>query len=519
MLKMPIGYDPYADVRKIGVNVDFELVDANATWGNVNPSFTRAAFFCSPAQIYNGVPRFSRKYATIEPNGWILDGSYSLVSENRAENGEIGYWMRDMADIEGILPNRYLTARFFSPVSMPGITIYFDERANVFPKEVTYRITYTGGSFSETVTVQNDGPVCFIPAENENVAQVRFSFNKMNIPNGILRVADIVFGKIQEFTGNQIEGVSCVYGSSTYGESFPSAQAVIDINNVARAYDIVSPVGFWKYMQRGQGLNVNIVINGEIVNMGRLYFDSVESVDNGMIARITAVDRAIALERVVFDKGETGQTRLSDLVAQVLNTARVYSNPKYPDNDFGAQMINRCIPINTTCREAIRMIAQAAKSICYFSRDDELVFLPTSKSEAVDMVDYNRMDSYPTVTDGGLINRIELTVRDEFSQTETVYVSENIGSGESVNTLAVANPLVSNGQDVADWLLEMMSYRFTFDISERGNPAREIGDVVTIKEERVPFIMRSSDVRVISEEFTVKDGLTGRFTGVMNGAV
>lgn len=61
------------------------------------------------------------------------------------------------------------------------------------------------------------------------------------------------------------------------------------------------------------------------------------------------------------------------------------------------------------------------------------------------------------------------------TKTEATYTS---GSGKNVKT--VSNPCAYNGQTVADWLLACYNRRVNYKTPNRGNPAVEIGDTITI---------------------------------------
>ncbi len=64
----------------------------------------------------------------------------------------------------------------------------------------------------------------------------------------------------------------------------------------------------------------------------------------------------------------------------------------------------------------------------------------------------------------------------EFS--ETVYRADSIRIGESEQVKTVQNQLVTNdlADDVAAWMLANYTSRLIYKVSERGNPARELGD-------------------------------------------
>ena len=76
--------------------------------------------------------------------------------------------------------------------------------------------------------------------------------------------------------------------------------------------------------------------------------------------------------------------------------------------------------------------------------------------------------------------------------------------------LYLDNPCVVDGQAVADWILAQCKYRLAYSVDERGNPARELEDTIQIYD----AYGNSNAARVISEEFTLNTGLSGRTKAV-----
>ena len=83
-----------------------------------------------------------------------------------------------------------------------------------------------------------------------------------------------------------------------------------------------------------------------------------------------------------------------------------------------------------------------------------------------------------------------------------VYTANNITEGEIVLSKNIDNPLAN--QDTADWLLSILGKRYKYNADERGNPAREIGDTVTIYD----AYGENRDAVVIREQFKFNGKLT-----------
>jgi hypothetical protein len=158
-------------------------------------------------------------------------------------------------------------------------------------------------------------------------------------------------------------------------------------------------------------------------------------------------------------------------------------------------VVGKALP-ECTCREALRLVSQAARCTCYIDRSDRLVFVEPEIASPIDTLDHNNMAGVAKIKVSERINVVELTVKDEYAQTEAVYRAENISIDEQEHIATYTNPVAVDGPAVADWLLLMDERRLSYTINERGNPAREIGDTAVIYdaygENRPALITRES---------------------------
>lgn len=506
-------YRPYASERRIGARVSFALVDVETSTASFAFLSTSQQPFSQARQVVDRIYTMSQKWATIEPNGWILDGTYGFISQYR-DNGEIGWWSRTQSDYYGVMETgTFLQVTSNIPLHSNSITICFDEPTNNYCTDFDVNLySYGGGGYPLIKTIKvtgNESPISIIKVGVPEYQRVMIQFRKTNNRNRFPRVCEVLFGELQVFGNDDIKDVRVRYATSLYSENVPSNEVEVSINNIDRRYNIINPKGIYQYLQEGQGINISIVVDGTLVNMGRFYFSSVKSDDNATVATITGYDRFFLLDSAPCTIGTTGTWSVYDAVTAVVGVSGLDISTNIPES-VASRTINKCIPQSASCREALRLIAQAAQCICYFSRLDVLTFIQPSISEAVDVLDNDRMSSYPTITDTGLINCVELTVRNEYSGAESVYTASDIREQEPKRTLQVDNPLVYNGQRVANWILAMCKQRTLYQCYERGNPARELEDVVKIYD----AYGENRNARTIEEEFVVATGLTGEMKAV-----
>lgn len=506
------AYQPYADERYIGVEASFELIDVDAAT-DAQATADPELWFSNLQQTHDKIVSMSNRIATIEPDEWRLNGGYVCVKME--DNGEVGYWSQAVSDASGNV-DVTLTFTFSIPQSSRAFTVVFDDSTGNYCTDFSLTAFAADGTQMATQAITgNDQPIIIVDMATDGYSSLVLKCTKTNKPSRCVRICEVVFGYLRIFDDDDIASMSVKYQSTLDAQSMPSNMLTLTLDNTDRRYNIINPTGIYKYLQKGQGLNVSIFINGERVQMGRFYFETAKSDDNSMTVQITAYDRFYSLDSSECNIGQSGTWTVSDAVAAVLADAGLSVLTEIP-TDVQARVIGRAIPQGTSHREALRMIAQAAKCVCFFNRQDAIQFVHPGQSlseQSIDELTTDTMSDYPGITDTGLINAVEITVRDEYAENsdDVIYTAEHIATDEDRHALSIQNPLVP-GQDVADWLLQISQYRIQYDVNERGNPARELHDTVTIDD----IYGVNKTAQVIEQTFSVGTGLDGQVVALTN---
>lgn len=503
MVNASSTYQPYADERRIKLEASFELIDVDAAMLATGVAST-GTFFSQLEQTFDKITYMSRTLATVEPDEWKLDGSYALVRANEF-NDETGYWSQFISDENGNTDVR-IVYTFETSQTSRGITVTFDDRTGNFATD--FKVVAYGADGNEIASAEitnNNSYVVIADMLAENYTKLEINFIRTNKPQRRVRVAEVTFGYLKAFDGNDIVSIKMEYETAIDGTSLPSNKMTLTIDNTDRRYNIINPTGIYRYLQKGQGLNASIIINGERISMGRFYFSSSQSYDNSMTVAITAYDKMYQLDSVTTIIGATGTWTLGEAVAAIVEASGTTIAVDMSD-ELSKRTINKWIPQETTVREALRLAVQAAKCTCYFDRLDVLTFAEPQNSTFVDHLNNDCMATLPKITDTGLINSVEVKVNNEYVEDfeEIIYTASDIADDEEESKLSISNPLVASA-DVAEWLLQMSKYRINYDISERGNPARELMDVVNVAD----VYGENKNGITIKETFTASKGLSG----------
>ena len=496
--------NPYSRERWSDIRVNFELVDVDAA-ENASVTATSEAVLSKPDQTHNRIDSMDKKIASGEHNYFILDGSYILPEET--DNGEVGWWSGEISGADGVFSTpQVLEFNFSSDQSSIGVTVVFDDKTNQYATDFTIQVyDSTMTLLGEDIVEGNNRSVYVSDMPIDGYRKVKITFYKTSIPHRRVRVAEVVFGIVQTFDKTSTTELKLLYEISPWMENLPSRELTITVENLDRRYNMINPQGIYKYLQEGQGLTAAIGVGEsqstiERVNMGRTYYAYSAAENSSMTAKITAYDWFYFMDGICRI-GTTGIWTVDDAIAAVIADCGLPITTHIP-TEIGSRTVGKCIPSDATHKEAIRLIAQASMSVCFFNRDDDLEFIDLVLGTAVDTLENGALYDPASVSVSDRVNIVELTASDEYVGTETIYRSQNKETGEVDKVKTVSNPLAVNS-GVSDWILAVLQKRINYSLQERGNPAREVGDTVKIHD----AYSENRDAIMIREEYQFNGAL------------
>lgn len=502
-------FDAYPDERRVDCTVTFGVVAPDAA-ETAQPTSSTGATVSQLPQTHNGQSKTTAKYLTLEPDLYELDGSFELLPDDTT-GVEIGFWSDVLSGADGAFASYpYVRYDFAANQKSYGFTLAFDSNLpSEYPSEIEVTTYSDASTVIETKTFYPDGWRYIVDMPTTAYKAVKVVFKKTNHPYRRVRLCEMTFGIIYEYDRTSISDVKYVHEIDPMAQALPAAELTATVDNTNKLYNMANPTGVYAYLQDGQTLDAAISIGGERVNMGKTYFTTAKSTDGAMTATITANDRMLLLDGFEYNSGVTGTWTLSDAVTAILAAANVSCAVIVP-SDCNVT-IRKCIPQKTKCREALRMAAQAARCTCYFDRLDRLVFVrAVAATTAHDELTRDRMEDEAQIEISNTYNTVKLTVRDEYADTETVYTASDIGADDYERADEIANPLVNDGQAVADWLLSGYKNRLRYKVQSRGNPALESGDTVKIHD----YYGVNNNALVTGQEFAFDGGLECEVTAV-----
>ena len=473
------SYAPYTDLRAVDLKVKFELIDTNAAEDGTATA-TRARYPTQIQQVMNG-ESMSQNITDLTPNQWILNGKNKFIPRNISAI-HTGY-RSVLSDNNAKLPTTSpptITVEFNQDISCIGFTINFDEFSPyAFASHFKIETYDANGQTVSQGEFDNDSTVATANLSSYKFRYADFIFTDTWLPMSSVNVASIIFGVIQNFTPDNIASASMIQEISLDMSTLPANQFSFTFENLDKSYNIINPAGIYKFLQDEQKIETTFEINGETVNGGKYVFFSSATSNDGLTATINAGDYMTALDGCTYSDTGTGTWTFRQAVDAVITSSGLNIEVSIIA-PIGDRLVYKAIPENTKCREALRMLAQAAQCVLFFDRYNILTAKEIGADNIVDSINEDNAESLSGITNEGRINTVYLTVEDKASNTKNIFKAQQLEDGETERAASVSNPCAYEGQAVADWLLGVKSKAIKFTIPFRGNPALDPGDTVNI---------------------------------------
>lgn len=188
-----------------------------------------------------------KKYATLENNYTLLDGSFMVWNENTVD--ENGYVSDDV--FNDINDNTIVIENSSTTIATKGVTIYFKEN---LPFDFTVTITDTNNdTFTENITNNKSMVYQYIFDTEKYISQVELNISSVEFPNNRIRISYIDFNLSDLYEGDELVNFDVDEELDLLVESLPINTCSVNINNYPSSYggnkfDPINPKGITKYL-------------------------------------------------------------------------------------------------------------------------------------------------------------------------------------------------------------------------------------------------------------------------------
>jgi hypothetical protein len=464
--------------------------------------------FSNIGQTLDGLDKDYRKYATLELNSWLLDGSIDVLPETVTQ--DTGFVSSVLSNEDCVFAFKPTITISFSTVHeplIPGVTIRWSEAFDECAREFTVT-AYNGVSVVATKTVTgNTSNLSVVEMDISNYNKIVIEIAEWCLPMHRARIEEILVGVIKIFGKSDLMGYEHSQYVDLLSADCPKAEVVFSIRNETEAWNPDNPEGIWKYLLERQEIKVRYgyKIDGAIewIKAGTFYMSEWTTPSNGIVASFTARD---LLE---FMQGEfsTSSTTLTlyDLAEQALLLADL---PLQDDGsvrwiiDSSLSAITVTLPsdFDYTIAEVLQLCANAACCVFYQDREGIIRIEPLAN----------------ILTDYVIDQSISYANAEYDISKELKSVDVNKGLGTATNNAkgevqTVDNPLIQNStvaNAVAAWVKDCLKNRKTLSGEYRSDPRLDALDKITVSNK-----FATNTVFVTSINYSYGGAFKGEYEG------
>jgi hypothetical protein len=504
----------------------FGFVPPGAVEGATAESLNEAAI-SRTEQINDGVSEMTKKWATLERNRWVLDDTMSLPPLSADTNNQFGYWSAVLCDENGKFPADnlpYVIYQFDKPYDIVGITLTFDTLCGEYPTELTINSYGSDGSLLNSLNVANSKTILVQDIKQLNVNKLEILFNAWCLPFHRAKMVELLPGEIYTFDNSNIISFSLDESINPFSGTFTAPEFEIKYDNSEREFDVLNPEGVFQFLEQKMEMQTQIgtlLQDGSIewVPTGSYYLYEIPTDQQQETATFVCRPSISFCENINYPTNETMFTTVQHVVETIFTTGNI-TEAYTIDESLQDLQVNAYCGEDISLVEAFGLIAVAAGAYWKVNRDGSYSLLPIP-SEFINPtadLDYDTAKTKPTIT----LNRVTSVKVTGNTQTISdnkveqlngfdVVITAPVDDGNSVTISSAFIGTAERAQGVGQLALAYYNNKLTYQTSYRGNPANEVGDIISLETDysTLTGIITDSNITYDNQNFLSSD-LKGR---------
>lgn len=443
-------------------------------------------------QLHDKVFGNPTKYATLERDRWALDGTWDLLPDDPTQTaGQMGYIGNVLSGADGTFSTPPWVELQFSGVSvLQACSVYFPGNDyDGLPEDFTVEVKQGGTAYhTRTYTGNTASSVSLEGFTVNNPDAIRVTVTKWSRPSRRMRVVEIVPGVYEGWDGGMIAEFNVKQQGNIAATALPYGTCTLKIDNLSRRFDPRSKNGLFQSIEERQGIDVSLGVRladgtDEYKRLGIFYQYSGgwRTGDNGLTMQWNLVDIIGLLANREFLAPATLPTTLGGWIGALAAQLGVnFQDRWHVDPNYTALPVTVRTAEDVQgkkCGDILRWVCQATGS---WPRADASTGDLTAEplwSEG-NKVTLDNLNGYPVMKANGDVAALIFTLNDGAG---TKYIVSGNATSSS-ETVSIDNPFIKvQAQALAAARLILSTYGGNvLDLTGRGDPSSEIGDVETV---------------------------------------
>jgi len=469
-----------------------------------------------PGSLHDKVFQAPRRYATLEVDRWALDGTFDIYPDDAADvEAPACVMSENLSGEDRTFEKAEWIEMAFSNVSvLQACSIYFSEDPiDGIPVDFTVEVKQGGTAyFTRTFTGNSDYSVSMDGFTVNNPDAIRVTVTKWSMPYRRMRLVEIVPGIYERWTEDMICALEINQEINPSCLSIPYGACTLKMDNVSRRFEPRSKSGMFRSIEEGQEIPVFIgvrLVDGtvEYKSVGVYYQHNSgwKTGDNDLSIQWSLVDIVGLLADRDFKVPTVLPTTLSGwLTCLVCQLGDSFSMKTRIDAVYGDIPVTAQSAENVRGKKCGEILRYACMAAGVFPRaDDETGYLAAEPLwSAGNYIDLENLSDYPTMKANDDVSGLTFKLYDGSSSGTTYTISGNNTAAQPLN---VDNPFIhTQAQAITAARNILSTYGGNqIDVSERGDPTDELGDVSKVQLDE----SMATSARRIKQGFSFSDGV------------
>lgn len=452
------------------------------------------------------------RMASLEHNRWTLDGSVRVD----AGSPQIGCESAGLYDDEDATGSESCGIEINGVNTLQICGFYFSSNpVDGVPEDYTLNI-YMGESIihTENVTGNKDSFVELSGFTAVTPSAIEIVVTRWSLPDRRLRVAEITPGTIEYLTDGDFADFAIQQQTNPSSVVLPYGSCAFTLDNSDRRFDPRNKTGLFASIEDRIGFEValgcDLGAETEWKPCGVFYLHSGgwKTSTYEMTIQWNLIDIVGLLCDRLFVPPTTMPNTLAKWAQALVGQLGTNFEDRYivdPDYASESTSVNASAVENQTCGQIIQWICQAYGLFARADAETGFLRLEPMPTSGTGSATLDNLSRYPILYSNDDIAWVD--VSEYYSGGTSVRHSYHIPGNTmaSANTLQVANPFIQSESMVEVAYKTILSCYGgnKIEITGRGNPAQEVGDVMTIQ---LSDEMATTG-RLISQELTFSDGV------------
>ena len=477
--------------RRVRVRIPTRITDSNLEYGTV--SATSEAAFSKKAEVVDGEFSDGGNYATGEINRWILGGNRDILTSGYEK--QVGWVSGSRSGNDGSFSTAPVLSVGLSGVeSLRAVTVQFPEsEADGFGVDFTVTAKASGATLDSVTVTDNEDRRVLIPMTACGPDTITVTVSRWSLPGRRARVLEVYPGWAVDWDESRITELSVSKQCSLSAMTQPYGTASVTLDNSDKLFDPLDKNGLFQAIEEGQEFPVEMgVVEGdetEFVPIGSFYHHNRgwKMGDSGMTFRFDLVDLIGLLSDTEFAAPQTLPSTVGGWLEEILSQM----GEQYADHwaTDPASIASNSLSAaaedvdGKSCVELIKLICQAAGCVGMARASDGYLLLRSGFSQGPGFT-LDNLSEKPVFSANDYLRRID------FKYAGADDPVSFYGDESTKNTASVQNPFVASENDARNVAQRIFgAYGGNLiSLSGRGDPAGELGDLVTVETANGPEV-------------------------------